>query len=129
MNSMTPISKLVSKRYFNAPRPAPSQWLSQPSDTASIARVSREATREKSKGTASQMKTNASTCATVIESVSVGHSFAANEAYKAFAASKPTISPSKEASCFKKPFIKPITAPKPKAANMMMSIVAIKSMC
>ena len=74
------------------------------------------------------MKTNASTCATVIESVNMGHSFTANEAYKAFAASRPTISPSREANCFTKPFMKPMIAPKPKAANMMISIIAIKLM-
>jgi len=40
----------------------------------------------------------------------------------------PTISPSREANCFTKPFMKPMIAPKPKAANMMISIIAIKLM-
>ena len=43
-------------------------------------------------------------------------------------ASRPTISPSREANCFTKPFMKPMIAPKPKAANMMISIIAIKLM-
>ena len=122
---MTPTSRLTSKRDFNAPSPEPSQRFSQPSETASIAFVSSEATSVKTSGTAIQIAMNASTCATVIESVTLENTFSATEAYKAFAASKPTISPSKVASCFTNPFMKPITAPAPIITNITMSITAI----
>lgn len=119
------MSRLASKRYFNAPRPLPSNRLSHPRETASIAFVSKDATKVKTNGTAIQIITKERICATVIESVIVGQSFSASEAYNAFAASKPTISPSMEASCLIKPFIKPVIKPAPTTTKITISIVAI----
>ena len=95
---MTQITKLTNKRYFKAPSPAPSMRFSQPSETASNALVNTEATNVKISGTAIQIMTNASICATVMESVTVGHNFTASEVYKAFAANSPTINPRMEAN-------------------------------
>lgn len=122
---MTQITKLTNKRYFKAPSPAPSMRFSQPSETASNALVNTEATNVKISGTAIQIMTNANICATVMESVTVGHNFTASEVYKAFAANSPTINPRMEASCRIKPFINPTITPAPRAISMIISMVVI----
>ena len=127
INSITQIIRLVSNRNFNAPKPLPSQRFSHPKETASIAFVNKDATKVKVSGTAIQMITKARICATVIESVIVGQSFSANDAYNAFAASNPTISPNMEASCLMKPLIKPTTTPAPTITKITISIVAINT--
>ena len=83
---------------LSAPNPLPSQRFNQFSEMAFIAFVNKEAISTKINGTAIQIIMKANTCATVIESVTAGQSFSAKEAYKAFAASKPTINPKIEAN-------------------------------
>ena len=98
MNCIAPIATLVNNRNFNAPSPLPNQRFSQFKETAFIAFVNNEAISTKISGTAIQIMIKANTCATVIESVTVGQSFSAKEAYKAFAAIRPTINPKIEAN-------------------------------
>lgn len=117
--------KLTRIKYFTTPNIAPSQRFTHPKDTASIAFVKIAATRVNISGTAIHIIMKAITFAIVIDSVTVGHNFSAKDKYNIFAASSPTIKPAIDADCFKKPFIKPITAPAPIIIRITMSIVVI----
>lgn len=80
MYSNADINKLVNSNALSSPNAAPSKRLSHPSETASMALVSKRATKAKANGTAIQMSKKANICATVMDSVTVGQRNSANEA-------------------------------------------------
>ena len=95
--STTISRRLMTSAYLAAPSIAPSRRLSHPSETASISRVSSEATSRNSNGTSSQMATKASPRASPTLSVTCENTSSATWTYSALATSNPATRPSSPA--------------------------------